>query len=100
MRTIRARELIRKERREALGLELSKNKELVKKRAQKDVLDSYKKLVYLQPRLKDINDKVTILLRDTEELVKSLEEPILLIEIADTKELLLCRPSDVKKRGQ
>lgn len=95
MRTKFARDLIRKEHRREQGLSKSENRLLIKQMAQQDVLNSLKLWKQIHPKISTVNAKMVSLLKDTEDLVRLLEEPVYLVEMKDSGEIKLCHRRDL-----
>ncbi len=74
-----------------------RKKQLAKQKAKKDMIDSYKLWIQLHPKMEQLNISVKSLLKDTEELVIDLNEPVYLVELSDTKEIIICKESDLRR---
>jgi hypothetical protein len=89
------------------GLQSKQGKELMRKhklmkarKALKQKLSvTLKEWDQVRPRMAILNSSMIALLKDTENLVIYLSEPLYLIELRDTKELVICRQSELKKVG-
>ena len=88
-----ARDIIAHRREE---LETQKRKDLVKA-YQKELIELDRVWTNAKPKIKSLNSQMTSLLNETEGLVKFLMEPIYVVEMRDTKELKICRASELKK---
>jgi len=74
-----------------------RKKELAKQKAKQELIDSYKLWTQLHPKMDKLTSSVKTLLKDTEELVISLNEPLYLVELEDSKEIIICKASDLKR---
>jgi hypothetical protein len=74
-----------------------RKKELAKQKAKQDMIDSYKLWTQLHPKMDRLTASMKTLLKDTEELVISLNEPLYLVELEDSKEIIICKTSDLKR---
>lgn len=74
-----------------------RKKRLAKEKAKKDLIDSYKLWIQLNPKMKQLHYSVKSLLKDFEEIVISLNEPVYIVELADTEEFVICRESEFKQ---
>jgi hypothetical protein len=89
------REIIEK-RKEELK---SKQRKELEKAQHRELKELARDWTSVRPKIQSINHQMTSLLRETASLVIFLSEPIYLIEMKDSKELKLCRASELKRIG-
>ena len=93
LKTKLAKDIIAKRKEE---LKIKQRKDLIRA-YQKELIETHKMWKEVRPRISSLNSQMTSLLNETEGLVKFLIEPLYLVEIKDTKELKICRASELKK---
>ena len=63
------------------------------------MIETWKALIKIHPKVSRLNKSLIALLKETENLVISLSEPLYLVEMEDSKELVICKGSDLKPMG-
>jgi hypothetical protein len=106
MRTKAGRDVIRKEYRREQGLGKSRRGLLTNDKIQDGIIyyrlrkilsNSFKLWTQQQPKMSTVNAKMVSLLKETEDLVNLLDEPVYIVEMKDSGDIKLCRRSELKK---